>query len=240
MFDMGFTEIMLISIVALVVIGPERLPGVARTAGKYFTKLRNFVMDVRADVESELKADELREILAQQEKELSSLKNAVKDVGKDLNLSEDLGVAEIKKSIEDAMPNLDDSINPEPIAKARPAPKASAKSNSKAKASSSKKAAVKKSVSNKKAITKKKASPKLKQVVKAKTAPAEVKTRAKAKAAPKKAKAISKKAKTAPKTKSVARVGGKPKTAAKLKPEAESSWTSSIVAPPASSGSEKT
>jgi sec-independent protein translocase protein TatB len=240
MFDMGFTEIMLISIVALVVIGPERLPGVARTAGKYFTKLRNFVMDVRADVESELKADELREILTKQEKELNSLKDAVKDVGKDLNLSEDLGVAEIKKSIEDAMPNLDNSINPEPIAKTRPAREASAKSSSKTKAGSGKKAVVNKSVSNKKAITKKKASPKLKQVVKAKTAPGQVKTRAKAKAAPKKTKAVSKKAKTGPKTKSVARVGGKSKTAAKPKPEAESSWTSSIAAPTASSGAKKT
>ena len=87
MFDMGFTEMMLIGIVALVVIGPERLPGVARTAGKYFTRLRNFMMNVRADVESELKADELREILKKQAEELSSLKDVVNEAGKDLNLS---------------------------------------------------------------------------------------------------------------------------------------------------------
>jgi len=42
MFDMGFTELMLIGIVALVVIGPERLPGVARTAGKYVGRLKRF------------------------------------------------------------------------------------------------------------------------------------------------------------------------------------------------------
>ncbi len=84
MFDMGFTEMLLISIVALIVIGPEKLPGVARTAGKYFTRLKRFMTDVKADVESELRADELRDILKEQQKELDSLKNAVSDVGKDI------------------------------------------------------------------------------------------------------------------------------------------------------------
>ncbi len=87
MFDMGFTEMMLIGIVALVVIGPERLPGAARTAGKYFGKLKRFVSNVRHDVEAELRADELREIVAQQQQQLDSLKQAVSDVGKDVNES---------------------------------------------------------------------------------------------------------------------------------------------------------
>ena len=82
MFDMGFTELLLIGIVALVVIGPEKLPGVARTAGKYLTRLKRFMTNVKADVESELRADELRQILNQQQKELDSLKSAVSDVGK--------------------------------------------------------------------------------------------------------------------------------------------------------------
>ena len=85
MFDMGFTEMMLIGVVALVVIGPERLPGAARTAGKYFGKLKRFVTNVRADVESELRADELREIVAKQQEQLDSLKDAVSDVSKEAN-----------------------------------------------------------------------------------------------------------------------------------------------------------
>ncbi len=88
MFDMGFTEMMLIGIVALVVIGPERLPGVARTAGKYYSRLRGFITSVRADVESELKADELREMFESQQKELQSLKEVIGDVGKDVGLSD--------------------------------------------------------------------------------------------------------------------------------------------------------
>ena len=83
MFDMGFTELALIGIVALVVIGPERLPGVARTAGKYFGRLKRFMTTVKADVEQELRADELRSILADQQKELNTLKDSISGAGKE-------------------------------------------------------------------------------------------------------------------------------------------------------------
>lgn len=83
MFDMGFTELMLIGIVALVVIGPERLPGVARTAGKYFGRLKRFMTTIKADVEQELRADELRSILADQQKELDTLKDSISGAGKE-------------------------------------------------------------------------------------------------------------------------------------------------------------
>lgn len=137
MFDMGFTEMMLIGIVALVVIGPERLPGVARTAGKYFARLRNFMMDVRADVESELKADELREMFEAQQKELQSLKDVVSDAGKDIGLSD------IKNEISDIASSVEDSNpppGPEPEAKgkstkrAKPLARVAAKSKSKSRA----------------------------------------------------------------------------------------------------------
>ena len=84
MFDMGFTEMMLIGIVALIVIGPERLPSVARTTGKYFGRLKRFMTTVKADVEQELRADELREILAQQQQQLNSLKDTINDVGREI------------------------------------------------------------------------------------------------------------------------------------------------------------
>ncbi len=84
MFDMGFTEMMLIGIVALIVIGPERLPGVARTAGKYFGRLKRFVTSVRADVEQELRADELRQILAEQQRELDTIKSSISEAGREI------------------------------------------------------------------------------------------------------------------------------------------------------------
>ncbi|MCP3687897.1 MAG: twin-arginine translocase subunit TatB [Gammaproteobacteria bacterium] len=95
MFDMGFTELIVIGIVGLVILGPERLPKVARTAGKYFGKLRRFMSSVKADVESELRSDELREIFEKQSEELQSLKKVVDDVGKDVGES----VSELEASV---------------------------------------------------------------------------------------------------------------------------------------------
>ena len=63
MFDAGFTELMLIGVVALVVIGPERLPGVARTMGKWLGKGKRMLSDVKAEIDQEIKADELKKIL---------------------------------------------------------------------------------------------------------------------------------------------------------------------------------
>ena len=63
MFDIGFWELGLIGVVALVVIGPERLPGVARTVGKWLGKAKRVLSDVKADIDQELKADELNRIL---------------------------------------------------------------------------------------------------------------------------------------------------------------------------------
>ena len=100
MFDMGFTEMMLIGIVALIVIGPERLPGVARTAGKYFGRLKRFMTSVRADVEQELRADELRQILADQQRELNTLKDSISEAGSKIE-KEASAVAEAGASLAD-------------------------------------------------------------------------------------------------------------------------------------------
>lgn len=69
MFDIGFMELALIGVVALVVIGPERLPGVARTVGKWVGNARRFVSSVQADINLEVnKADELKRLLEEQGK----------------------------------------------------------------------------------------------------------------------------------------------------------------------------
>lgn len=66
MFDVGFFELLLIGIVGLVVIGPDRLPGVTRKAGLWIGKARRMVGDVKADIEQELKAEELNKMLTTQ------------------------------------------------------------------------------------------------------------------------------------------------------------------------------
>ncbi|MDH5516538.1 MAG: Sec-independent protein translocase protein TatB [Gammaproteobacteria bacterium] len=84
MFDIGFWEIMLISILAMVVIGPERLPGVARTAGHWFGKARRFVEGVKSDVESEFDTTELKRLLHNQEVQLKELQSKVNSEAGDI------------------------------------------------------------------------------------------------------------------------------------------------------------
>jgi sec-independent protein translocase protein TatB len=62
MFDIGFSEIVLIGVVALVVIGPERLPKTARTLGLLFGRLQRYVNEVKADISREMELDELRRL----------------------------------------------------------------------------------------------------------------------------------------------------------------------------------
>ena len=66
MFDIGFWELLIIGVVALLVIGPERLPKVARTGGLWLGRARRFVSSVKADIDRELAAEELKKVLAKQ------------------------------------------------------------------------------------------------------------------------------------------------------------------------------
>lgn len=68
MFDIGFSELLLIMVVALVVVGPERLPRLARTAGVYLGRARRAIASVKADVQRELAAEELKRTLEDQAK----------------------------------------------------------------------------------------------------------------------------------------------------------------------------
>jgi sec-independent protein translocase protein TatB len=62
MFDISFTELMVIGVIALIVIGPERLPKVARTAGQWVGKLNRFVSQVKQDVDRDMRLEELRKM----------------------------------------------------------------------------------------------------------------------------------------------------------------------------------
>ena len=62
MFDIGFSEIVVIAVVALIVIGPERLPKAARTLGHLFGRLQRYVNDVKSDINREMELDELRKL----------------------------------------------------------------------------------------------------------------------------------------------------------------------------------
>jgi sec-independent protein translocase protein TatB len=84
MFDIGFTEIVVIAVVALVVIGPERLPKAARTMGHLFGRLQRYVNDVKSDINREMELDELRKLQKQVQTAASDLKSSVESAGRDI------------------------------------------------------------------------------------------------------------------------------------------------------------
>ncbi|WP_322528915.1 Sec-independent protein translocase protein TatB [Salinicola sp. LHM] len=70
MFDIGFFELLLIGIVGLLVLGPERLPKAARTAGLWVGRIKRSVSTMQREITSQLEAEELRQKLAEQQKKL--------------------------------------------------------------------------------------------------------------------------------------------------------------------------
>jgi sec-independent protein translocase protein TatB len=78
MFDVGFAEILLLSLVGLMVLGPERLPRVARTLGGLARKARSSWLNLRRSIEAEMRAEELKEPLKHFEKEIKSTMDEVK------------------------------------------------------------------------------------------------------------------------------------------------------------------
>jgi len=79
-FDAGFSELMVIAVVALIVIGPERLPRVARTLGHLFGRLQRYVNDVKADINREMELDELRKFKTTFEDAARGFENTARDV----------------------------------------------------------------------------------------------------------------------------------------------------------------
>jgi sec-independent protein translocase protein TatB len=78
MFDVGFAELLLLSIVGLLVLGPERLPRVARTLGGFVRKARSSWVSLKHTIEAEIRAEELKEPLKHFENEIKSTVNSVK------------------------------------------------------------------------------------------------------------------------------------------------------------------
>src|ERR1044071_8508390 len=102
MFDIGFSELLVIGIVALIVIGPEKLPRVARTVGVLAGRLQRYVADVKADINREVELEELRKMRDSMHpaapESQSSLQSELNKPEPDLNQT----AAELNKTVEDA------------------------------------------------------------------------------------------------------------------------------------------
>lgn len=84
MFDVGFTEMILIGVVALIVVGPERLPAVAASIGRWVGKMQRFIRGVKSDLASELESGELKQLLGDQREQIEELREIVKSTQKEL------------------------------------------------------------------------------------------------------------------------------------------------------------
>jgi sec-independent protein translocase protein TatB len=112
MFDIGFSELLVIGIVALIVIGPERLPKVARTLGHLFGRMQRYVNDVKADISREMELEELRKLQANVEDAARAIQTSVE---KEVNDTR----TELDKVAQTANPVPD---YPEPPAAPEPTP----------------------------------------------------------------------------------------------------------------------
>ncbi len=103
MFDIGFSEMVVLAVVALVVLGPERLPKVAKQAGAWMGKLRRYVDDVKSDINRQMELSELRD-----------LKNQVTDAARDLETSVQSTVSGMKTDFDDVQKSLEGTAATEP------------------------------------------------------------------------------------------------------------------------------
>ncbi|WP_334118333.1 Sec-independent protein translocase protein TatB [Limnobacter sp.] len=126
MFDIAFSEMLIIAVIALVVIGPEKLPKVAKTVGHLLGKAQRYVSDVKSEINREMEIDELRKLQTEMQtaarKVESDVQTTLRDTETDLNKS--------VKFIEDDIAELENTPaadNNAPEQPAGPSPKAEAK-----------------------------------------------------------------------------------------------------------------
>ena len=111
MFDIGFTELFVIGVVALVVIGPERLPKVARTAGHLFGRLQRYVTQVKSDISREMELAELGKVKSEFESAARSFQSDVES-----------GAAQAEREFRDTQAAIDRALVEEPLPGAEPPP----------------------------------------------------------------------------------------------------------------------
>ena len=112
MFDIGFSEIVVIAVVALIVIGPERLPRTARMLGHMFGRLQRYVNEVKADINREMELDELRRLKQEVKGAATEFERSVQSAASDFHSS--------VRSVEQQL-NEGASGNPAPPPPAQPA-----------------------------------------------------------------------------------------------------------------------
>ncbi|MDS1139953.1 Sec-independent protein translocase protein TatB [Pusillimonas sp. SM2304] len=107
MFDVSFSELMLIGVIALIVIGPERLPKVARTIGHLVGRAQRYVSDVKTDIQREMDLDELNNLKGQMEEAAKSVKSSMQDATDSLRAPLD----EAQQALKDASASVESLVD---------------------------------------------------------------------------------------------------------------------------------
>ena len=108
MFDVGFSEVVIIAIIALVILGPERLPKVARTLGFWVGKARRMVADVKSDIDREMRESELAD-LRKLGDEISDVKNEVQSAAS--NVADNTGVEAVVESVKKSADDIESTVS---------------------------------------------------------------------------------------------------------------------------------
>ena len=100
MFDIGFPELVVVSVVALLVIGPEKLPEAIRTMSLWVGRIQRSFASIRREIESEIGADEIRQQLHNENiiKELEETKNTLQQAGQDVRTTINATVERAEKA----------------------------------------------------------------------------------------------------------------------------------------------
>lgn len=114
MFDIGASEIFVIGVVALIVIGPERLPRVARTLGHLFGRLQRYVSEVKADINREIELEELRKLKATMQDAARSIEQSVTSQVNYIETEVRQAGAEVQKQVQSVQKQVESAVSPAP------------------------------------------------------------------------------------------------------------------------------
>jgi len=112
MFDIGASEIFVIGVVALIVIGPERLPRVARTLGHLFGRLQRYVSEVKSDINREIELEELRNLKATMQDAARSIQESVTSQVNYIDSEVKQAGAQMQEQIESAQKQVESAVAP--------------------------------------------------------------------------------------------------------------------------------
>jgi len=103
MFDVGISEIMVIAVVALIVLGPEKLPKTARTLGHLFGRLQRYVSDVKADINRELALEDLKKLQTEVTTAATNFETSVSSAVQEV----ETGVHAVESDVNEAVADID-------------------------------------------------------------------------------------------------------------------------------------